>query len=100
MCARRTDQAADVWCISPSLWPGERRLTAGFHITTKNRRDFFRFSALSFGNAFFLLGGPQANPRKYPWKRDYALFQAWKEGRTGYPLVVRAFFCWREGGKW
>jgi len=50
-------------------------------------RDFFRFSAISFGDAFFKLGGPQANPKKYPWKRDGALFFAWKEGRTGYPLV-------------
>ena len=30
------------------------------------------------------------NPRKHPWGRDGALFEAWKEGRTGYPLVVRA----------
>ena len=42
---------------------------------------------MSVGNAFFLLGGPQGNPRKYPWKRDASLFQAWREGRTGYPLV-------------
>ena len=50
-------------------------------------RDFFRFSAISFGDAFFKLGGPQGNPKKYPWKRDGALFYAWREGRTGYPLV-------------
>lgn len=57
--------------------------------TERNRRDFFRFSAMATGNNFFLLGGPQQNPRKYPWKRDYALFGAWAEGHTGYPLVVR-----------
>lgn len=50
-------------------------------------RDFFRYSALSFGNAFFKIGGPQENPRKYPWKRDGALYHAWRDGMTGYPLV-------------
>ena len=50
-------------------------------------RDFFRFSAMSFGTAFFKIGGPQANPTKYPWKRDGALYFAWRDGMTGYPLV-------------
>jgi len=50
-------------------------------------RDFFRFSAIHFGDRIFYLGGPQRAPKKYAWKKDMALFHAWTEGRTGYPFI-------------
>ncbi|CAI5948287.1 unnamed protein product [Closterium sp. NIES-64] len=51
-------------------------------------RDYFRFLSIKCGNAIFHLGGPrklQFNGRD--WSTDRALFDAWREGRTGYPLV-------------
>jgi deoxyribodipyrimidine photo-lyase len=39
------------------------------------------------GNAIFKLGGPQRRADKYKWTRDMALFEAWREGRTGYPFI-------------
>ncbi|CAI5481056.1 unnamed protein product [Closterium sp. Yama58-4] len=51
-------------------------------------RDYFRFLSIKCGNSIFHLGGPrklQFNGRD--WSTDRALFDAWREGRTGYPLV-------------
>ncbi|GJP43499.1 hypothetical protein CLOM_g2951 [Closterium sp. NIES-68] len=51
-------------------------------------RDYFRFLSIKCGNSIFHLGGPrrlQFNGRD--WSTDAALFDAWREGRTGYPLV-------------
>jgi deoxyribodipyrimidine photo-lyase len=50
-------------------------------------RDFFRLMGLVYGTAIFKVGGPQGDPRKYPWVQDARLFEAWKEGQTGYPFV-------------
>jgi deoxyribodipyrimidine photo-lyase len=50
-------------------------------------RDFFRLSAMFFGNDIFKLGGPQRQPRKYPWVRNTELFEAWRQGKTGYPFI-------------
>eukprot|EP00850_Spirogloea_muscicola_P003855 SM000016S01843 [mRNA] locus=s16:152197:163345:- [translate_table: standard] len=49
-------------------------------------RDYFRFVALKYGNSLFHLAGPRS-VKGLSWSRDPALFEAWKEGRTGYPLV-------------
>eukprot|EP00850_Spirogloea_muscicola_P018764 SM000175S03311 [mRNA] locus=s175:257026:269190:+ [translate_table: standard] len=49
-------------------------------------RDYFRFVALKYGNSLFHLAGPRS-VKGLSWSRDTTLFEAWKEGRTGYPLV-------------
>lgn len=48
-------------------------------------RDYFRFVLLKYGNLLFQAGGLRqlALPRHHNW----AWFEAWREGRTGYPLV-------------
>ncbi|CAI5523427.1 unnamed protein product, partial [Closterium sp. Naga37s-1] len=51
-------------------------------------RDYFRFLSIKCSNSIFHLGGPrklQFNGRD--WSTDRALFDSWREGRTGYPLV-------------
>ncbi|XP_073298979.1 cryptochrome DASH, chloroplastic/mitochondrial isoform X2 [Primulina huaijiensis] len=48
-------------------------------------RDYFRFLSIKQGNSLFHAGGPrkiQAN-----WSQDQALFDLWKNGCTGYPLI-------------
>ncbi|KAL1532328.1 Myosin-3 [Salvia divinorum] len=48
-------------------------------------RDYFRFLSIKAGNSLFHVGGPrrvQAN-----WSQDQALFDAWQNGQTGYPLI-------------
>lgn len=52
-------------------------------------RDYMRFYGLRWGKKMFYLGGPQgeAGRRKQPWGRDAHRIQAWKEGRTGYPII-------------
>ncbi len=48
-------------------------------------RDYFKFYALSQGNGIFRPSGPIGKRRA--WKNDPALFQRWKDGLTGWPLV-------------
>ncbi|KAK9741672.1 hypothetical protein RND81_03G121200 [Saponaria officinalis] len=48
-------------------------------------RDYFRFLSIKCGNSIFHLGGPRR--LDYKWSQDSALFDSWKEGKTGYPLV-------------
>ena len=48
-------------------------------------RDFFKFFALKHGDAIFYQGGTVGSDKK--WGLDKRHVQAWKEGRTGYPLV-------------
>ncbi|XP_010277229.1 PREDICTED: cryptochrome DASH, chloroplastic/mitochondrial [Nelumbo nucifera] len=48
-------------------------------------RDYFRFLSIKYGNSIFHLGGPRNVASK--WSQDQNLFEAWKEGRTGYPLI-------------
>ncbi|GBG67780.1 hypothetical protein CBR_g905 [Chara braunii] len=50
-------------------------------------RDYFRFLTIKYGNNIFKLGGPRNVAGKQLWNRSTSLFDAWKEGRTGYPLV-------------
>lgn len=51
-------------------------------------RDFFYLQLQKHGAAFFKVGGIQR--LDLPWKRDIHLLEAWKAGRTGYPLVDAA----------
>ncbi|CAN6207033.1 unnamed protein product, partial [Urochloa humidicola] len=48
-------------------------------------RDYFRFLSAKYGNSIFHLGGPRNVVSK--WSQDQALFESWREGRTGYPLI-------------
>ncbi|KAL8521602.1 hypothetical protein ACS0TY_011937 [Phlomoides rotata] len=48
-------------------------------------RDYFRFLSIKQGNSLFHAGGPrnvQVN-----WSQDQALFDTWRNGQTGYPLI-------------
>lgn len=48
-------------------------------------RDFFRFTAVKYGNRLFYLSGIQN--LSLPWQENWSLFEIWCEGQTGYPLV-------------
>jgi deoxyribodipyrimidine photo-lyase len=48
-------------------------------------RDFFKFFALKHGNAIFFREGTVGSNKRWGWDERYV--RAWKEGRTGYPLV-------------
>ena len=48
-------------------------------------RDFFKFFALKHGNSIFFPGGTIDSDK--PWPHYEKNLQAWKEGRTGFPLV-------------
>ncbi|XP_062229473.1 cryptochrome DASH, chloroplastic/mitochondrial isoform X2 [Phragmites australis] len=48
-------------------------------------RDYFRFLSAKYGNSIFHLGGPRKVVSK--WSRDQVLFESWRDGRTGYPLI-------------
>ncbi|KAL2236833.1 UNVERIFIED_CONTAM: Cryptochrome DASH, chloroplastic/mitochondrial [Sesamum indicum] len=48
-------------------------------------RDYFKFLSIKQGNSLFHAGGPRKV--KTNWSQDQALFDAWRDGRTGYPLV-------------
>ncbi len=48
-------------------------------------RDYFRFIMLKHGNAMFKPGGIQDLNVK--WKKNHDLFELWRIGKTGFPLV-------------
>ncbi|OAY77056.1 Cryptochrome DASH, chloroplastic/mitochondrial [Ananas comosus] len=48
-------------------------------------RDYFRFLSIKYGNSIFHLGGPRKIVSN--WSQDRALFEAWRDGRTGYPII-------------
>ncbi|KAL7122441.1 hypothetical protein ACP275_01G046300 [Erythranthe tilingii] len=48
-------------------------------------RDYFRFLSIKQGNSLFHAGGPRKVQTN--WSQNRALFDAWKDGRTGYPLI-------------
>lgn len=50
-------------------------------------RDFFKFLALKHGNSIFFLNGIVGSSNSRPWRYDRRYLEAWKEGKTGYPLV-------------
>eukprot|EP01035_Chromulina_nebulosa_P022463 gene22463-29086_t len=52
-------------------------------------RDYMKFYSLKYQNKLFYLTGAQgpAAKTKYPWKVDIQKFTAWKEGKTGYPII-------------
>ncbi|XP_057731369.1 cryptochrome DASH, chloroplastic/mitochondrial [Arachis stenosperma] len=48
-------------------------------------RDYFRFLSVKYGNSIFYLGGPRKVQQK--WSQDKILFESWRDGCTGYPLI-------------
>ncbi|GLT67542.1 hypothetical protein SLA2020_398400 [Shorea laevis] len=48
-------------------------------------RDYFRFLSIKCGNSLFHLGGPRNLQHK--WSQDQRLFESWRNGCTGYPLI-------------
>ncbi|KAJ8763818.1 hypothetical protein K2173_003600 [Erythroxylum novogranatense] len=48
-------------------------------------RDYFRFLSVKYRNSLFYLGGPRKVER--PWSLDQKLFDSWRDGCTGYPLI-------------
>jgi deoxyribodipyrimidine photo-lyase len=67
----RTENDSTYWMIFELLW-----------------REFFLIQLGKHGNKFFQSGGIQG--LTLPWRRDEHLYQAWKQGRTGFPLVDAA----------
>jgi len=53
-------------------------------------RDYFRYYALNWGSAIFHLHGPKAIVRrgeKKSWSADMQLFEKWRLGKTGNPMI-------------
>ena len=50
-------------------------------------RDFFRYSAVKYGNSIFHLGGSRRDPGRQAWRTDPGFLEAWKAGETGYPFI-------------
>ncbi|KAL5074261.1 hypothetical protein RYX36_013245 [Vicia faba] len=48
-------------------------------------RDYFRFLSVKYGNSLFHIGGPRNVQRN--WSQDKKLFESWRDGCTGYPLI-------------
>ncbi|WZZ01149.1 hypothetical protein YC2023_073477 [Brassica napus] len=48
-------------------------------------RDYFRFLSIKCGNSLFHLGGPRNVQGE--WSQDKKLFEAWRDGKTGYPII-------------
>ncbi|CAN8252225.1 unnamed protein product [Cochlearia groenlandica] len=48
-------------------------------------RDYFRFLSIKCGNSLFQLGGSRNVQGE--WTQDMKLFESWRDGKTGYPLI-------------
>jgi deoxyribodipyrimidine photo-lyase len=48
-------------------------------------RDFFRFTAVKYGNKIFYQSGLQNI--SLPWQENWSIFETWCDGQTGYPLI-------------
>jgi deoxyribodipyrimidine photo-lyase len=64
----RVENKSTYWLVFELLW-----------------RDYFKFFALKHGTSLFLPGGTVGSDKK--WPHDGDLVRAWKEGKTGFPLV-------------
>ena len=87
-------------CLSPRLIHLETKRYEIKRITNKSTywiifellwRDFFRFNALKYGAKLFALHGNGKQQASNNFNRE--LFDAWCEGRTGFPFVDA---CMRE----
>lgn len=66
--AERVRNDSTYWLVFELLW-----------------RDYFRFICQKHGDRVFYVSGLRR--LKVDWKQDWERFDAWREGRTGYPLV-------------
>jgi len=64
----RKDNVSTYWMVFELIW-----------------RDFFRYSALRYGNDMFKPGGIQQKERD--WRHDRDDFQRWANGTTGIPFI-------------
>ncbi|MEA5260709.1 DASH family cryptochrome [Arcicella aquatica] len=64
----RTQNESTYWLIFELLW-----------------RDYFRFVALKYGNKIFFEKGIQG--KAVVWKKDKRVFEKWRMGETGIPLI-------------
>lgn len=90
-------------CLSPRYIARECRRYEGARVANKSTywvvfellwRDFFKFFSQKHGNDIFFLDGTlgrdtvlSGHPNARRWGLDKRTVSAWKEGRTGYPLV-------------
>ncbi|MGQ4648395.1 DASH family cryptochrome [Lyngbya aestuarii] len=65
---RRVKNDSTYWLVFELLW-----------------RDYFRFIAAKHGNHLFRQSGLQGVA--IPWQEDWARFDLWRQGKTGFPLV-------------
>jgi deoxyribodipyrimidine photo-lyase len=65
---QRTKNDSTYWMIFELLW-----------------RDYFAFITKKHGAAIFKRGGLRG--RNFPWKQDWDLFDCWRNGTTGFPLI-------------
>ena len=81
-------------CISPRYIARECARYEELRIKSKSTywivfellvRDFFRFFALKHGDRIFHSSGTARQQRVWDTNPNY--FQAWKDGKTGYPLI-------------
>ncbi|MET3128567.1 deoxyribodipyrimidine photo-lyase [Arcicella rosea] len=66
--AERTQNDSTYWLIFELLW-----------------RDYFRFVALKYGNKIFFEKGIQG--KTVVWKQHKGIFEKWRLGETGVPLI-------------
>ncbi|ERN12484.1 hypothetical protein AMTR_s00025p00168820 [Amborella trichopoda] len=57
-------------------------------------RDYFRFLSIKYANSIFHLGGPR-RVKGLNWNQDMALFESWRDGRTGLSVHF-----WSETWVW
>lgn len=81
-------------CLSPRLVAAECQKYEEQRLANKSTywlvfellwRDFCKFFAVKHGDAIFFPGGTIGKDRQ--WSTFEKNFEAWKDGRTGYPLV-------------
>lgn len=81
-------------CISPRCVAAECKKYEEQRVANKSTywvvfellwRDFCKYFALKEGDKIFFPGGTLGSTKK--WPHFTKTFEAWKEGRTGYPLV-------------
>lgn len=64
----RKDNVSTYWMIFELIW-----------------RDFFRYSAIRYGDDMFKAGGIQHKERN--WRRNENDFERWAQGQTGIPFI-------------
>jgi DASH family cryptochrome len=75
--------------------PEKKGISTYWAIFELEWRDYFRFAAMSYGNALFWRSGLQCVIRSEPklpstrrrWLQDSRLMSAWQHGCTGFPFV-------------